>query len=185
MRRAPLLVIGILVLTAGCGGSDDPDGGDDDPTTTPATTTTTAATTTPAPGPTESTGASTLIDYGDDGVVVATVADVDKLTGAPADFKAFIAADLQRQQDSENGVCVQTPEIHVARLDTRGWAAGVNFIPRCGGDAALWVKIAGGWRQVWGSQTLPDCAVLEKYEFPASVAGTECGTPDGKTRRYP
>jgi len=192
MRRAPLLAIAMLMLTAGCGGSDDPDGKGADPTTTPAptettqtTATTTAPTTTPAPAPTKSTSNSTLIDYGDDEVIVATPADVAKLTGAPADFKAFIAADLQRQQDSETGVCVRTPEIHVARIDTRGWAAGTNFIPKCGGDAALWAKVAGGWRQVWGQQTLPDCAVLEKYRFPASVAGTQCGTPDGKTRSYP
>ena len=170
MRRTPLLVIAMLVLTAGCGRSDDPnDGGD--PTTTPA--------------PTKSTSASTLIDYGDDEVTIATAGDVDQLTGAPADFKAFIVADLQRQQDTEDKVCVETPEIHVARIDTRGWAAGTNFIPGCGGDATLWAKIADGWRQVWSGQTLPDCAVLEKFRFPASIGGTECGTPDGKTRPYP
>jgi hypothetical protein len=185
-----LVAVALLLLTAGCGGgSDDPDGTAGDPTTAPTPTATSTATPTtaptPAPAPTKSTSASTLIDYGDDEVIVATPAEVTKLTGAPADFKAFIAADLQRQQDSETGVCVRTPEIHVARIDTRGWAAGTNFIPKCGGDTALWAKVAGGWRQVWGQQTLPDCAVLEKYRFPASVAGTQCGTPDGKTRRYP
>ena len=188
MRRAPLLATAMLVLTAGCGGgSDDPDGAGGDPTTTapPTPTTATTSTATPSPAPTKSTSASTLIDYGDDEVTVATAGDIAKLTGAPEDFKAFIVADLQRQQDSESGVCVQAPEIHVARIDTRGWAAGTNFIPKCGGDAALWAKIAGGWRQVWGGQTLPDCAVLEKYQFPASIAGTQCGTTDGKARRYP
>jgi hypothetical protein len=187
MRRAPLVAIAILLLTTGCSGSDDPDGTGGDPTTTPAPTATPTTTTAPAPtpAPTKSTSASTLIDYGDDGVIVATAADAAKLTGAPADFKAFVVADLQRQQDSEDGACAQAPEIHVARIDTRGWAAGENFIPRCGGNPALWAKVAGGWRLVWGVQTLPDCAVLEKYRFPASIAGTACGTADGKSRRYP
>ncbi len=165
MRRTPVLAITFLLLVAGCGGSDGSEG--------------TAGT------PTKSTTASTLIDYGDDGVTVAKAADADKLTGAPDDFKAFIVADLQRQQDSKDEGCAEQPEIHVAKVDTRGWAAGGSFIPQCGGNAALWAKVAGGWREVWGGQTLPDCAVLEKFRFPASVAGTECGTADGKSRPYP
>ena len=134
MRRAPLLAIAMLMLTAGCGGSDDPDGKGADPTTTPAptettqtTATTTAPTTTPAPAPTKSTSNSTLIDYGDDEVIVATPADVAKLTGAPADFKAFIAADLQRQQDSETGACTPT----TARQPCRASRATRRSPSRC------------------------------------------------------
>jgi hypothetical protein len=159
-----LVVIALLLFTAGCSGSDGSDGRADVPT--------------------KSTTASTLIDYGDD-VTVANAADVDKLKGAPEDFKAFIVADLQRQQDSKDEGCAEKPEIHVAKIDTRGWAAGGSFIPQCGGSAALWAKVAGGWREVWGGQTLPDCAVLEKFRFPASIAGTECGTADGETSPYP
>jgi len=190
MRRTLPAAIAILLLTAGCGGSDEPQGADD-PTTSSAPTTepTTTATPTPAPTttptPTQPTKASTLIDYGDDEITVARAGDVAKLTGAPEDFKAFIAADLQRQQATKDKVCTEKAEIHVGKVDTRGWAAGGIFIPQCGGNAALWAKVAGGWREVWGGQTLPDCAVLEKYDFPAGVAGGECGTADGKTRRYP
>lgn len=191
MRRTLPAALAILLLTAGCGGSDEPKGSDD-PTTAPATTTptptvTTATTAAPTttPTPTQPTKASTLIDYGDDEITVARAADVAKLTGAPQDFKDFIVADLQRQQDTKDEVCTKRPEIHVGKVDTRGWAAGGIFIPQCGGNAALWAKVAGGWREVWGGQTLPDCAVLEKYRFPSGVAGSECGTTDGKTRRYP
>jgi hypothetical protein len=194
MRPTLTAAVAILLLTAGCGGSDKPKDAGDDPTTTPsptatATTPTTAptptATTPTATGATPATPASTLIDYGDDGITVARGSDTAKLTGAPQDFKDFIAADLQRQQDTKDDVCAKKPEIHVERVDTRGWAAGGTFIPQCGGNANLWAKVAGGWREVWGGQTLPDCAVLEKFRFPASVGGTQCGTPDGKTRRYP
>ena len=186
MRRTPLVAIAILSITAGCGGSDEPDGTAGETTTSPTTATTSTATPpTPTPAPTTTAPGSTLIDYGDDQVTVASAADVAKLTGAPADFKSFIVADLQRQQDTKDDVCTEKPEIHVSRIDTRGWAAGGSFIPQCGGNATLWAKVAGGWREVWGGQTLPDCAVLEKYRFPASVGGKECGTADGKTRRYP
>jgi len=165
MRRIPVLAIAFLLLAAGCGGSDGSNGRAYEPSKSPT--------------------ASTLIDYGDDGITVANAADADKLTGAPDDFEAFIVADLQRQQDSKDEGCAETPEIHVAKIDTRGWAAGGSFIPQCGGNAALWAKVAGGWREVWGGQTLPDCAVLEKFRFPATIAGTECGTADGGTHRYP
>ena len=157
------MAIAFLLLTAGCGGSDEPDR--------------------PAGDPTKSTTSKTLIDYGD--VTVANAADVENLAGAPDDFKAFIVAELQRQQDSKDEGCTEQAEIHVAKVDTRGWAAGGSFIPQCGGNPALWAKVGGGWREVWGGQMLPDCAVLEKFRFPASVAGAECGTPDGRTRRYP
>lgn len=189
MRPTLTVAVAILLLTAGCGGSDEPEDAGDDPTTSPAPTATTTPATAPTltatPTPTQATPASTLIDYGDDGITVARGADTAKLEGAPQDFKAFIAADLQRQQDTKDDVCAKKPEIHVERVDTRGWAAGGTFIPQCGGNANLWAKVAGGWREVWGGQTLPDCAVLEKFRFPATVGGTQCGTPDGKTRRYP
>jgi hypothetical protein len=163
MGRTSLVAVAFLVLAAGCGGPDGSEGSEN---------------------PTKPTTDSTLVDYGDDGITVANAADADKLTGAPEDFKSFIVADLQRQQDSNDEGCAEKPEIHVAKVDTRGWAAGGSFIPQCGGNATLWAKVAGGWREVWGGQTLPDCAVLEKFRFPASVAGTECGTADGGTRSY-
>lgn len=189
MRRTLLAATTILLLTAGCGGSDD-DKGSDEPTRTasPTTAPTTSTTTTPTPEPTQATTtapASTLINYGDDGITVAKAADVAKLTGAPEDFTSFIVADLQRQQDVKDEVCTEKPQIQVSRIDTRGWAAGGSFIPQCGGNATLWAKVSGGWREVWGGQTLPECKVLEKFTFPAGVAGGECGTADGKTRRYP
>lgn len=162
-----MVAIALVLITAGCGGSDGPGGTAGDPTKSATPT------------------ATTLIDYGDDGVIVARAADVAKLTGAPEDFTSFIVADLQRLQDSKDDVCTEKPEIRVAKVDTRGWAAGGSFIPQCGGDAALWARVGGGWREVWTGQTLPDCSVLEKYRFPAPVAGQECGTADGKTRKYP
>jgi hypothetical protein len=166
MRRTPTLVaLAILLVTSGCGGSDGTSGSEPVASKTPS--------------------GSALIDYGDDEVTVARAGDVSKLVGAPADFTSFVVAELRRQQKVKDEACSAKPEIHVARIDPGGWAAGGSFIPRCGGNAMLWAKTAGGWREVWGGQTLPDCDVLEKFRFPAVVAGHECGTKDGRTRRYP
>lgn len=162
MRRTLLAATTILLLTAGCTGSDDP-----------------------ATKPTTTASPTTLVDYGDDGVTVSSPDDVAKLTGAPADFTSFVVDELRRQQDVKDEVCTEKPQIKVSRVDTRGWAAGGTFIPQCGGNAALWAEVDGAWREVWNGQTLPECTVLEKYEFPADVAGAECGTADGETRRYP
>lgn len=178
MRRTLPVAMAILLLTAGCGGSDEPNGTGSDPKTPAPTTSSTTATT-------EAPITSDLIDYGDDGIVVASRGDRDLLVGAPADFTDFIVAELARQQATQNDACTEKPQIRVERIDVRGWAAGGISIPQCGGNAALWAKTGGDWEAVWSDQTLPDCAVLEKYRFPASVAGSECGTADGKTRRYP
>lgn len=168
MRRTLTVAIAILLLTAGCSGSDDPKGTDG---TTEA--------------PTRSTDDPNVIDYGEDGLIVSVAEDAKRLVGAPADFKAFIVAEVARQQAAKDDVCTETPEIRVERIDVRGWAAGGVTIPQCGGNAALWVKAGGGWKTVWSDQTLPGCKILEKYDFPSSIAGTECGTDDGKTRRFP
>jgi hypothetical protein len=170
MRRTLTVAIAILLLAAGCDGSDEPTGSTDGTTT---------------PSPTQTTGSSTLIDYGEDGVVVAVPEDGKRLVGAPKDFKAFIVAELARQQAAKDDVCTEDPELRVERIDVRGWAAGGVTIRQCGGTGALWVRAKGAWKTVWSDQTLPECSVLEKYDFPASIGGTECGTDDGKTRRYP
>lgn len=180
MRRTLSVALTILLLTAGCGGSDEPVGTAGDPTPTPEPTATASAS-----AATETPAASDLIDYGDEGVVVASSGDRGLLVGAPADFTDFIVAELARQQDAKDDVCTEKPQIRVDRVDVRGWAAGGVSIPQCGGNAALWAKTDGSWKTVWSDQTLPDCTVLEKYRFPAGVAGAECGTADGKTRRYP
>jgi hypothetical protein len=175
MRHTLPVAIAILLLTAGCGGSDDPQGPPSRSATTPA----------PTSAPTKASHVSNLIDYGDGGIVIAHSGDDKQLIGAPADFTAFMVAELAHQRAAKDDVCTDEPEIRVERIDVRGWAAGGVSIPQCGGSAALWARTGEGWQTVWNEQTLPTCSVLEKYDFPSSIAGTECDTPDGTTRSYP
>jgi hypothetical protein len=177
------MTLATLLLAAGCGGSDPDAASDKTATTTPMASGTTP-TPTPEPTAASSSPASSVIDYGD-GVTVAKPADAAQLTGAPEDFKTFVVAELARQQATKDEICTGRPQIQVARIDVRGWASGGIFIPQCGGSGVLFAKDKGSWREVWDGQTLPDCDVLDQYRFPATIAGGECGTPDGATRGYP
>lgn len=210
MKRTSILLTVLTttaLLVAGCG-SDEPRATPTSPSpvTTSAPTTAaptdTTSTTTPEPTPSqtptpEATTASPttaptkptnsqVINYetDDGGVLITRAADTAKLTGAPADFKKFVAAELARSRAEADAGCPEKPQLYVARLATGGWAAGGYFVPQCGGYAALWTKSAGAWKEVWSGQELVDCATLTKYAFPASVAGTSCLDGD-KSVKYP
>jgi len=181
---AATLTTAAMLLLGACG-SDEPQAAGTTstaaPTTAaPTTVPTTTAPTTPEPTkssatPTATTPSGKLISYadGDDtGVTIATAADTARLTGAPADFKTFIAAELATSSTDEG--CTEAPQISVDLLDTGGWARGGHFIPQCGGYATLWAKSGGTWKDVWGGQSLVECSTLEQYAFPARVAGDQC-----------
>lgn len=181
---------GTMLLLAGCGSSEESPGaaapGAESSTATSAPAPAQPApssSTTPKPKPTPSATTpaaakpiGTLIDYettDEDGATIAVAADTSKLTGAPADFKTFIAGELTRKPSTDES-CTEPPQIYVARIATGGWARGGYFIPQCGGYATLWAKSNGAWQGVWSGQSLVDCATLERFAFPARVAGDTC-----------
>jgi hypothetical protein len=176
MKRAIIVTVVGLALLTSCGSHDKK--ASDGPTATP---TTPSSDTTPAPTPsptdTPTTPAATIINYanGDqDGVRMTSSADTKKLTGAPADFTAFIAAELAKDKAKSDAACTEKPQIYVEKLDPAGWAAGGHFIPQCGGYASLWAKPGGSWKEVWSGQTLTDCKTLKKYAFPVGIAAKTC-----------
>ena len=188
-KLLPALAVTVALLALGACGSDSQAPATDPETsaTTPATTSEPStppaeAPTTPEPTdetttaqPTKAAPTGKLLDYengDDDGATITTAADTTKLTGAPADFKAFIGARLSSADAGEG--CTEAPQIYVARVDTGGWARGGYFIPQCGGYAALWAKSGGAWTEVWSGQSLVECATLTKYKVPARVAGAQC-----------
>ncbi len=175
------------LLTLGACGSDEPEAASpatssSTPAAAPTTGSPTApATTAPTPQPSASTTTSApagrLIDYealDENGITIATAADTGKLTGATADFKAFIAAQIKQQAATETQGCTETPQISVTRIDTGGWARGSYVIPGCGGSGALWSNAKGSWATAWEGQSLVDCATLNAYRFPSRVAGETC-----------
>lgn len=191
MRRTIIAAAVGLALLTSCGSHDKKasDGPTDVPTTAASTVTTTptpTATTTSPTSPTSPT--TTIIDYakGDqDGVRMTSAADTKKLTGAPADFTAFIAAELAKDNARSDDACTEKPQIYVEKLDPAGWAAGGHFIPQCGGYASLWAKIGGAWKEVWSGQTLTDCTTLKKYAFPAGMVAKTCLQGDAEVPYTP
>lgn len=179
---------GAMLLLSGCGSSDEPSDvakptAEASATSPNQTTKPTPSATTAKPTPTKSATPTApprpsgkLIDYetGDEsGATILTAADTGKLTGAPADFKAFITTQLGKKPAVDDG-CTEPPQIYVSRVDTGGWARGGAFIPQCGGYATLWAKSGSGWQGVWSGQSLVDCETLERFGFPARVAGDTC-----------
>ena len=193
MTRTRLVAVALATSTVLLLGACGSDGDDDraDPTASPSSPTTSAAPTTkaptataktPRPSPTATTEEppakpGTYLDYeavNEDGITIAAASDVSKLSGAPLDFKTFIAASIAKQAAQGVEGCTEAPQINVTQIDTGGWARGSYFIPGCGGSAVLWAKSGGSWQQAWTGQSLVDCATLERYDFPSRLAGSTC-----------
>lgn len=163
LPAAALLAAALLLLTA-CS-SDDDGSSAADPSSSPSSSDTTPAT--------------QLIDYEKDdagGVTLRKPADVAGLTGAPDDFRQYMAGFVNAtvtgiQEDPECPVVVQ-----VSQLDTSGYAAG--FTGACGGAAYMWAKRDGIWQQIWVGQEIPKCSDMTKYSVPKAIAGDRC--QDGK-----
>lgn len=194
MTRTRILAAAITasaLLTLGACGSDEPEASapaTSASTSAAPTSETPTATRTPTPTPTATTTSAApqgkLIDYeaiDENGITITQAADTTKLTGATADFKAFIAAQIKKQAATETEGCTEAPQISVTSLDTGGWGRGSYFIPGCGGTAALWSNAKGSWTTAWEGQALVDCATLNAYKFPSRVAGTSCDDGTGQT----
>ena len=128
-----------------------------------------------SPKPTEPK--SELIEYTEKpeesvGVAITKVADVDKLEGAPDDFKQFIAGIIasQDRMGRPDEDCPFT--VGVDKIDTSGFAVG--SMTSCGGAAFIWAKRDGVWQQIWGGQDVPACADLAKFSVPTTIAGDQC-----------
>jgi hypothetical protein len=124
-----------------------------------------------------------------------TTRDIRLLTGAPADFKAYVRhridekrgvvlAELAtRSRTVESEDCDFAAEIrvwgvapHVATGRERG----------CGQESydVIWAKQDGTWRLVARMQGGWDCAVLERYRVPADITAAVCWYDVFKTRAY-
>ena len=124
-----------------------------------------------------------------------TLADVDLLKGAPADFKAYLRTHLieyRRMVLAELALelrtvasadCEFTAEIrvwgvapHVATGRERGCGQKSNDV--------IWAKQSDGWQRVERMQGGWDCAVLERYRVPADISAATCWYDVFKTRAY-
>jgi hypothetical protein len=106
-----------------------------------------------------------------------------KLPGAPSSFRKFARTSLRSTwQDYLDGrpACKGVPTFSVRALRTDGFAYGdVSERPRpgCqdgGGYVAIWAVRKGAWKEVVGTQDVPTCARLERFDIPSDIGVTQC-----------
>lgn len=118
------------------------------------------------------TPSAKVINYGKHGVVLHRASDARKLTGAPDDFKQFIAGVTQATTSGIDPSDDCKPQVEVLIVDPKGYAAGA--MRGCDGAAYMWAKKKGVWQQIWAGQYAPDCDFLKAQAVPTSIAGNEC-----------
>jgi hypothetical protein len=151
-HRLPVqvVVLAILLLSGACGDSKD------------------ASETEPSPR--EATAAAQLIDYTKDddrGAVLRKASDVQRLHDAPDDFKHFMAGVVDAKVTSFEPDPDCPFFVSVRKLDTSGFAYG-GYIS-CGGNAEIWAKVDGVWREIWAGQDYPDCKTMNQYSVPKAL----------------
>jgi hypothetical protein len=187
MKRigAALGLLCVAVMAAGCTSVDTIEDAGEPPaqaSPTQASTATPSPSTSPSATPSVSLPTPKVVTYETDdesGVTVAEPGQKTKIGDASASFSTFLDRQLARAIKNRDSICPEPPQIYVNKVAPDGWASGGYFVPQCGGYAALWAISDGAWREVWTGQELVDCLTLERYQFPAEIAGTTC--MDGET----
>lgn len=128
-------------------------------------------------------------------VEVRNAQDLNKLHGAPDDFKAFLAqqlTELGSQSDgslASKGRTLATEDCDF-KVELRVWGiAGDVATGReraCGLDSndVIWAKANGSWHRASRMQGGWDCAELERYRVPADITAAVCWYDMWKTRAY-
>lgn len=163
-RTAALIAAGLLSILAGCSGVLPGTTGSVAANSAPAV----AGATTPSPTPRVD-----LIDYTQitglpDGVIIRTPEAVAALSGAPQDFRDYLAAQLK--EASRSTACPVSFGVQLVRTD--GYAVGT--IRGCDTLRVVWAKQGGTWAQVASGAQGLDCSALQSHGVPLAIAGPHC-----------
>jgi hypothetical protein len=124
-----------------------------------------------------------LLSYRNKDGVVSLTTTQGKLPGAPRAFKKFVRSELRSTwQGYFEGrpACKGVPTIDVDRLRTDGFAMGTvtdrgkKGCAAGGGYVAIWAVHDGEWREAVGTQDVPTCARLERFDIPAEIGIDSC-----------
>ena len=131
----------------------------------------------------------------EDAVEVRTTQDLNKLRGAPEDFKAFLTqqlTELGSQVDAflaSQGRTLATEDCDF-KVELRVWgiaadvATGRERACGLGSNDVIWAKANGSWQRASRMQGGWDCAELERYRVPADITAAVCWYDEWKTRAY-
>ncbi len=167
------VLVAVVVLLAACSPTaDSPSAAPLPGAVAPPASPTATASPPAAPSP-----PANLIDYAQitglsAGVLIREPDTVDALSGAPDDFRAYLAAQIATLVGPSD--CPVS--IGVQRVRTDGFAVGtvtVGTIRGCETAGVVWAKGPHGWFEV-SSGPEPDCAALEQYQVPAAISGSAC-----------
>lgn len=103
-----------------------------------------------------------------DGVVIRTPDSVDALSGAPQDFRDYLAHRISQVDPVSE--CPTLIGVQLVRTD--GFAVGV--LRGCGDVQVAWVKVNGVWRTVASAAEGLDCSVLARQKVPPAMADLDC-----------
>lgn len=131
----------------------------------------------------------------EDAVEVRTSADLQKLRGAPEDFKAFIADQLSerairgaaalaaRRRTLATEGCDHAVELRVWGI-AENVATGRERVCGLPSTDVIWGKRDGAWKPVARMQGGWDGAELDYYRVPADITAAVCWYDEVRTRAY-
>ncbi|MFT4009437.1 MAG: hypothetical protein QM655_05280 [Nocardioidaceae bacterium] len=210
MNRAPALVLlaaAVAALATGCssdGSTPDASASSSPPVVTPTTASpseTPTLTESSSPSPTltptgSTTGSATpttsptttpkLLDFSslnnNSGAFVTGPKDIDQISTAPADFRAFVLK-LAAKANKTGKQCPDAAHgVGIDMVRTDGFAVG--GVNDCGGYRALWAKVDGTWKEIIGTQDEWDCGPLRKYKVPSVLVNGRCYDYDGDQEEH-
>lgn len=131
----------------------------------------------------------------DDAVEVRTAQDLNKLRGAPDDFKEFLVAQLaERAAEVDRHLAslgrTMATEGCDFKVEIRVWGIAEHVATgrerACGLDSndVIWAKANGSWQRASRMQGGWDCSELERYRVPADITAAVCWYDVWKTRAY-
>jgi len=132
----------------------------------------------------------------EDPVELRTLQDLDRLRGAPDDFKAFMAEQLAARAAEVDARLAAWHRTMIKegcdfKVEIRVWgvaedvATGRERACAFESNDVIWVKSDGTWRRASRMQGGWDCSELERYRVPADITAAVCWYGDrGRTRAY-
>lgn len=118
---------------------------------------------------------------GGQGVPLYTADDASRLTGAPKDFKQFMAYEVRKAIKADDPSCSEPAVYSVTAIASTGHASGE--FSHCGTEKIFWARKSGQWIAIWHGTGVPPCSDLKRNKVPNGLAGNKCKA-EGSTHVY-